>query len=140
VGLIRRLFGARGPEPGARLEALHGKLASFLRPSHALVDPAWMNVPEKRERYALFVYGAATELAATRDLGETEALALLLRSLGEDARMNEHEVSHLVGRVMTLSATPTGAAACERGAAAARDWLGDDPGKAVTRLAEVLAE
>jgi hypothetical protein len=115
-------------------------LESFLRPALALVNARELNIPAQRQRYALFVYGAAGALAASRDLGETEALALLVMLLrgGPGPRIGEREVSHLVGQAMAEAAEPSGRPVLEAGAEAMAQWLAGNAGTAVGGLARAL--
>jgi hypothetical protein len=140
MSLFKRLFGKPRPAPSAQLAALRTRLESFVRPAMALVDPRQLTIPAQRERYAVFVYGAASTLAGSRDLGETEALALVVMFLRASAapRFPEQEVSHLVGRAMALAGEPEGRATFERGAEAMGEWLAGDSGGAVGRLAQTL--
>ncbi len=133
---LRRTFGK--PDLSRELEKLRAKLESFTRPSLALVDTRTLTIPAERERYATFLLGAAGALAESRGLGETEALAVLVMYLRGARKMQEQEVSHLVGRAMTRAAEPEGQPDHDAGAEAMAEWLEGDPGTAVRRLAEVL--
>ena len=137
MGILTRLFGARA-DSARDLEQLRARLESFMRPSTALVDSRQLTIPAQRERFAAYVYGAATALAETRGLGDTESLALLVMFLRGGSRMTEQEVSHLVGRAMALAREQEGAAAYDAGAQALTEWLSGDAGTAVGRLAESL--
>ena len=137
MGILTRLFGPRR-DPARELEKLRARLESFMRPSMALVDSRQLTIPAQRERFALYVYGAATVLAESRGLGETEALALVVMFLRGSSRMTEQEVSHLVGRAMALAQEPDSAAVHDAGAEAMAQWLAGDAGSGVTRLADTL--
>jgi hypothetical protein len=137
MGILTRLFGARA-DSARDLEQLRARLESFMRPSTALVDSRQLTIPAQRERFAAYVYGAATALAETRGLGDTESLALLVMFLRGSSRMTEQEVSYLVGRAMALAREPEGAAVHDAGAQALTEWLAGDAGTAVGRLAESL--
>jgi hypothetical protein len=136
MGLLARLFGrgSRGPS----IEDLQRRLDSFMRPSGALVDSRDLTIPARRRRYALFVYGAAAALAARKDLGETETLALLVRFLGTSAGMHPLEVSRLVGECQHAAEDPASLAVVQAGSAAFTRWAEGDAGGAVQRLAQVL--
>lgn len=138
MGLLDKLFRPRR-DRSHDLQRLAARLESFMRPASALVDTRALTIPANRERYAVFVLGAASALAESRELGETEALALLVMFLQGAGRMQPQEVSHLVGRAMTLVDEPAGTTVREAGAQAMTRWLAGDAGSAVGRLAEVLA-
>lgn len=138
MGLLDKLFRPRA-DRSRDLQRLAVRLESFMRPASALVDTRELTIPAKRERYAVFILGAASALAESRELGETEALALLVMFLQGAGRMQPQEVSHLVGRAMTLAGEPDGSGVREAGAQAMTRWLTGDAGGAVGRLAQVLA-
>jgi len=142
MGLLTRIFGRPAQPPAERLEPLRARLESFLRPALALVDSRELTIPAQRERYAAYLYGAATTLAEGRDLGETEALALLVMVLrsGTGPRLADQDVSHLVGRAMTLAREPEGEKTFEAGAGAMAQWLAGEAGTAVGELAQMLRQ
>jgi hypothetical protein len=139
MSFLRRLL-ARRQADRREIGRLAARLQSFFRPALSLVDTRELTIPAQRERYALFAYGAARALAESRGLGETEALALvvILLRAGERPRLSEQEVSHLIGRAMTLAREPAGAPAYAAGGEAMTEWLAGEAGGAVRRLAETL--
>jgi hypothetical protein len=60
---------------------------------------------------------------------------MYLRGTG---KMQEQEVSHLLGRAMTRSAEAEGQPVYDAGADAMAEWLEGNAGTAVRRLSEVL--
>jgi hypothetical protein len=139
-GWLKTLLGGRQRRKGREIGRLHEKLEAFTRPSLALVDSRELSIPAQRERYATYLYGAATALAASRELGETESLALLVRLLRSGATMalQEREVSHLVGRAMTLAHELEGSRVYDAGGAAMAEWLAGNAASAVRGLAQVI--
>ena len=110
-----------------------------MRPSLSLVDSRDLTIPGKRERYALFTWGAVSALADHEDLNETEALALLVKFLGNTGRWHEQEISRMV-RLCTASTNsegnPSGVSAGERAMA---HWLNGEAGTAVSGLSQLLS-
>lgn len=137
MGLLERLFG-RDEAKQRRLSRLKEKLDAFMRPSTALVDSRDMTIPEKRERYVLFIYGAIGALASKRGLDETEALAILVMFLKTTAHMNEHDVSRLVGICVSRSEEPAKRQVVAEGTRAMDQWLAGEAGTAVSHLAGIM--
>jgi len=137
MGFLTKFLGS-GERRRRRIDNLKDKLDAFMRPSQSLVDSRDMNVPERRGRYALFVYGAIDALAEAHELDETERLAILVMFLRTTARMHEQDVSTLVGRCMNEAGQPRGQAVTDEGFRAMRQWLAGDAGTAVSRLGQVL--
>lgn len=137
MDFLGRLF-RRDEAKRRRLDRLKEKLDAFMRPSTALVDSRDMTIPEKRERYALFIYGAIGALASMRGLDDTEALAVLVMFLKTTADMNEHDVSRLVGICVSRSEEPANREVVTEGTQAMDQWLAGEAGSAVSRLAEIM--
>ncbi len=110
----------------------------MMRPSLSLVDSRDLTIPEKRERCALFTYGAITALAQREELDETEALAVLVKYLNGTKRWHAQEVSRLVGVCMASSRTGDGQLTVVVGARAMSQWLDGDARKAVSQLSQLL--
>jgi hypothetical protein len=137
MGFLTKILGS-GERRRRRIDRLKDKLDAFMRPSQSLVDSRDMNVPERRGRYALFVYGAIDALAEEDELDETERLAILVMFLRTTAQIHEQDVSMLVGRCMNEAGQPEGQAVMGEGLRAMRQWVAGDAGTAVSRLSQVL--
>ncbi len=122
------------------LEGLKSTLDAFLRASVSFVDSRDMNIPEKRERYALFARGAAGALAARHEMDETRALALLVMFLRTTARMQDQEVSNLVGACIACASEEQARSIMASGAAGMEQWLAGSAGAAVPRLAAIMRD
>jgi hypothetical protein len=137
MGFLTKILGS-GERRRRRIDRLKDKLDAFMRPSQSLVDSRDMNVPERRSRYALFVYGAINALAEEDELDETERLAILVMFLRTTAQMHEQDVSMLVGRCMNEANQPGGQVVMGEGLRTMRQWLAGEAGMAVSRLSQVL--
>jgi len=137
MGFLERLFG-RDEAKQRHLDRLKEKLDAFMRPSTALVDSRDMTIPEKRARYALFIYGAIGALASKRGLDDTDALAVLVMFLKTTVHMNEHDVSRLVGICVSRAGEPANRDVIAEGTQAMDQWLAGEAGTAVSRLAGIM--
>ncbi len=136
---LDKLFRRREEQKTDKLALLAQRLDAFLRPSLSLVDSRTLTIPEKRVRYALFIYGAITSLAQDEELDETQALAVLVRFLGLSSRLNDHEVSRLVSICASSSDTEENRPAVSAGAQAMGDWLRGETRTAVSALSQLLS-
>ncbi len=136
---LDKLFRRREKQRTDKLQILAQRLDAFLRPSLSLVDSRTLTIPEKRDRYALFIYGAITSLAEREELDETQALAVLVRFLRSSSRLNDHEVSRLVSICASSSDTEENRPAVSAGAQAMGDWLRGETRTAVSALSQLLS-
>ncbi len=132
------LFRRRENRQTRKINALRKDLDALMRPSVSLVDPRDLTIPEKRDSYALFTYGAITALAQREELDETEALAILVKFLNGTKRWHAQEVSRLVGVCMASAETGEGQLTVVVGERAMTQWLDGDAGAAVSQLAQLL--
>ena len=138
MGWLHNLFGRREDRQTRKLNALQKHLDALMRPSLSLVDTRDLTIPEKRDSYALFTYGAITALAQREELDETEVLAILVKFLNGTKRWHAQEVSRLVGVCMASSQTGEGQLTAVVGARAMNQWLDGDAGAAVSQLSQLL--
>lgn len=138
MGWLQSLFERRENRKTRKLNALQKHLGALMRPSLSLVDSRDLTIPEKRESYALFTFGAVTALAQREDLDETEALALLVKYLNGTKRWHDQEVSRLVGVCMASSQTGEGQLTVVVGVRAMTQWLDGDARTAVSQLSKLL--
>ncbi len=139
MSFLDKLFRRREKQKTDKLVSLAQQLDAFLRPSLSLVDSRTLTIPEKRDRYALFIYGAITSLAEREELDETQALAVLVRFLGSSSHLNDHEVSRLVSICASSSDTEENRPAVFAGAQAMNDWLRGETRTAVSALSQLLS-
>ncbi len=136
---LDKLFRRREKQRTDKLQILAQRLDAFLRPSLSLVDSRTLTIPENRDRYALFIYGAVTCLAEREELDETQALAVLVRFLASSSRLNDHEVSRLVSICASSSESEENRPAVSAGAQAMGDWLKGETRTAVSALSQLLS-
>ena len=139
MGWLQGLFRRYENRHARKLNALKKHLDEFMRPSMSLVDSRDLTIPEKRESYALFTFGAITALVQRQDFGETEALALLVKFLNGTRRWHEQEISRLVGVCVASTQTGERQLTMVVGAQAMTDWLEGDTRKAVSQLSQLLS-
>lgn len=137
MGILKNFF--RRPDKRQQaLIKLQRRIDSFMRPSRSLLDSRDMTIPEKRQRYALFAYGAAYGLLGEDMRDETTALALLVMHLQGVTDMPEREISHLTNICMERETTRQGKELIAAGMQAVELWE-TDPGEAVKALAATLS-
>ena len=139
MSFLDKLFRRREKQKTDKLVILTQRLDAFLRPSLSLVDSRTLTIPENRDRYALFIYGAITSLAEREELDETQALAVLVRFLASSSRLNDHEVSRLVSICASSSESEENRPAVSAGAQAMGDWLKGETRTAVSALSQLLS-
>ncbi len=139
MGWFESLFGRHANQRARKLEALVERLEALMRPSLSLVDSRELTIPEKRERYALFICGAVSALARREDLNETEALALLVKFLRSTGRWHEQEISRMVGLCAASTSSEESPSGVSSGERAMAHWLNGEAGTAVSELSQFLS-
>ena len=137
MGFLNKWFGRRQAQ-ARQLDRCKSKLDSFMRPSMSLVDTRDMSIPERRQRYVRFVYGAIHALSEKYEMDETERLAVLVMFLKTTAQMHEREVSKLVADCTKETEGTGSQSTTGKGYEAMRQWLDGDAGAAVSRLGGAL--
>ena len=139
MGWFESLFGRHANRQARKLEALVERLEALMRPSLSLVDSRDLTIPGKRERYALFTWGAVVALARHEDLNETEALALLVKFLGSTGRWHEQEISRMGGLCATSTNAEGNRSGVSAGERAMAHWLNGEAGTAGSELSQLLS-
>lgn len=142
MGFLKNFFLDRD-EQQMELAKLQRQIDSFMRPSRAQVDGREMTIPEKRQRYALFTFGAICGLMETKgdeECDETRILAVLVMHFKGLDDMHEQDASYLINRCIELKHDPERATTIQAGRQAALQWASGDAGTAIDALAAVMQD